>query len=66
MDYKHIQELMNELKGREIPQDILDKMEEEFEIEYAYHSVKLSGNSLTYEQVRAIIKAMKKQNGGKE
>ncbi len=66
MDYKHIQDLMNELKGREIPREILDKMEEEFEIEYAYHSVKLSGSSLTYEQVKAIIKAMKKQNGGNE
>ncbi len=66
MDYKHIQELMNELNGRKIPQDILDKMEEEFEIEYAYHSAKLSGSSLTYEQVKAIIMALRKQNGGKE
>lgn len=64
MDYKRIQEKMDELKKREIPEDIRRKIEEDFEVDFTYDSLALSGSSLTKDEVRAILAALRKQNGG--
>ncbi len=55
---------MDEVNKREIPEEIRRKMEEEFEVEYTYDSLALSGSSLTKDEVRAILTALRKQNGG--
>ncbi len=64
MDYKRIQEKMDELKKREIPEEIRRKIEEDFEVDFTYDSLALSGSSLTKDEVRAILAALRKQNGG--
>lgn len=64
MDNKRVYEQMNELKRREIPEEIRRKIEEDFEVDYTYDTLALSGSSLTRDEVRAILAALKKRNGG--
>ncbi len=64
MDYSNLKKKMDEVNKREIPEEIHRKMEEELEVEYTYDSLALSGGSLTKDEVRAILTALRKQNGG--
>ena len=64
MDYSNLKKKMDEVNKREIPEEIRRKMEEEFEVEYTYDTLALSGSSLTKDEVRAILAALRKQNGG--
>lgn len=64
MDNKRVYEQMDELKKREIPEEIRRKIEEDFEVDYTYDTLALSGSSLTRDEVRAILAALKKRNGG--
>ena len=64
MDYSNLKKKMDEVNKREIPEVIRRKMEEKFEVEYTYDTLALSGNSLTKDEVRAILAALRKQNGG--
>lgn len=66
MDYDNLKKKMDEVNKREIPEEIRRKMEEEFEVEYTYDTLALSGSSLTKDEVRAILTALRKQNGGKK
>ena len=64
MDYSNLKKKMDEVNKREIPEEIRRKMEEEFEVEYTYDTLALSGSSLTKDEVRAILAALRKRNGG--
>ena len=64
IDYSNLKKKMDEVNKREIPEEIHRKMEEELEVEYTYDSLALSGGSLTKDEVRAILTALRKQNGG--
>ena len=64
MDFQHIHKLMEELNKREIPEEIRQKIEDEFEIDYTYDSLALSGSSVTREEVKTILTALKNQEGG--
>lgn len=64
MDYDNLKKKMDEVNKREIPEEVRRKMEEDFEVEYTYDTLALSGSSLTKDEVRAILAALKKQNGG--
>ncbi len=64
MDYSNLKKKMDEVNKREIPEEIRRKTEEEFEVEYTYDTLALSGSSLTKDEVRAILTALRKQNGG--
>lgn len=66
MNYDNLKKKMDEVNKREIPEEIRRKMEEEFEVEYTYDTLALSGSSLTKDEVRAILTALRKQNGGKK
>ena len=64
MDHGNLKKKMDEVNKREIPEEIRRKVEEDFEVEYTYDTLALSGSSLTKDEVRAILAALKKQNGG--
>lgn len=66
MNYDNLKKKMDEVNKREIPEEIRRKMEEEFEVEYTYDTLALSGSSLTKDEVRAILTALRKQDGGKK
>ncbi len=64
MDYSNLKKKMDEVNKREIPEEIRQKIEDDFEVEYTYDTLALSGSSLTKDEVRAILAALRKQNGG--
>lgn len=64
MGYDNLKKKMDEVNKREIPEEVRRKMEEDFEVDYTYDTLALSGSSLTKEEVRAILAALKKKNGG--
>lgn len=64
MDRGNLKKKMDEINKREIPDEIRQKIEEDFEVEYTYDTLALSGSSLTKDEVRAILAALKKRNGG--
>ncbi len=64
MDYDNLKKMMDEVNKREIPEEIRRKIEDDFEVEYTYDTLALSGSSLTKDEVRAILTALRKQNGG--
>ena len=55
---------MDEVNKREIPEEIRQKIEDDFEVEYTYDTLALSGSSLTKDEVRAILAALRERNGG--
>lgn len=64
MDYSNLKKKMDEVNKREIPEEIRQKIEDDFEVEYTYDTLALSGSSLTKDEVRAILAALRKLNGG--
>ena len=66
MDYDNLKKMMEEVNKRKIPEEIRRKIEDDFEVEYTYDTLALSGSSLTKDEVRAILAALRKQNGGKK
>lgn len=64
MDYDNLKKMMDEVNKRKIPEEIRRKIEDDFEVEYTYDTLALSGSSLTKDEVRAILAALRKQNGG--
>lgn len=64
MDYSNLKKKMDEVNKREIPEEIRQKIEDDFEVEYTYDTLALSGSSLTKDEVRAILAALRKRNGG--
>ena len=64
MDYKDIEKKMQELNKRGIPEETRKKLDEDFEAEYTFHTLALSGSSLTLEEVKAILNALRRKNGG--
>lgn len=64
MDYSNLKKKMDEVNKREIPKEIRQKIEDDFEVEYTYDTLALSGSSLTKDEVRAILAALRKRNGG--
>ena len=64
MDYGNLKKKMDEVNKREISDEIRQKIEGDFEVEYTYDTLALSGSSLTKDEVRAILAALKKRNGG--
>ncbi len=66
MDYDNLKKMMDEVNKRKIPEEIRRKIEDDFEVEYTYDTLALSGSSLTKDEVRAILAALRKQNGGKK
>ena len=63
MDFQHIHKLMEELNNREIPEEIRQKIEDEFEIDYTYDSLirfhfrvrRTSRDSTSEKTVTAVI-----------
>ena len=66
MDHDYLKKMMDEVNKRKIPEEIRRKIEDDFEVEYTYDTLALSGSSLTKDEVRAILAALRKQNGGKK
>ena len=66
MDHDNLKKMMDEVNKRKIPEEIRRKIEDDFEVEYTYDTLALSGSSLTKDEVRAILAALRKQNGGKK
>ena len=64
MDYSNLKKKMDEVNKRKIPKEIRQKIEDDFEVEYTYDTLALSGSSLTKDEVRAILAALRKRNGG--
>ena len=64
MDYDNLKKMMDEVNKRKIPEEIRRKIEDDFEVEYTYDTLALSGSSLTKDEVRAILAALRKRNGG--
>ena len=64
MDYDNLKKMMDEVNKREIPEEIRRKIEDDFEVEYTYDTLALSGSSLTKDEVRAVLAALRKRNGG--
>lgn len=64
MDYDNLKKMMDEVNKREIPEEIRRKIEDDFEVEYTYDTLALSGSSLTKDEVWAILAALRKRNGG--
>ena len=64
MAYSNLKKKMDEVNKREIPEEIRQKIEDDFEVEYTYDTLALSGSSLTKDEVRAILAALRKRNGG--
>lgn len=55
MNYSRIKDMMEQLKARNIPKNVLESFELEFDIEYAHHSTAMEGNTLTLVETKAII-----------
>lgn len=55
MDYNRIYGMMEKLKARNIPQNVLESFELAFDIEYTHHSTAMEGNTLTLVETKAII-----------
>ena len=64
MDHDYLKKMMDEVNKHKIPEEIRRKIEDDFEVEYTYDTLALSGSSLTKDEVRAILTALRKQNGG--
>ena len=64
MNYDNLKKKMDEVNKREIPEEIRQKIEDDFEVEYTYDTLALSGSSLTKDEVRAILAELRKRNGG--
>ena len=64
MNYDNVKKKMDEVNKREIPEEIRQKIEDDFEVEYTYDTLALSGSSLTKDEVRAILSALRERNGG--
>lgn len=55
MDNSRIKDMMEQLKARNIPKDVLESFELAFDIEYAHHSTAIEGNTLTLVETKAVI-----------
>ncbi len=64
MDHDYLKKMMDEVNKHKIPEEIRRKIEDDFEVEYTYDTLALSGSSLTKDEVRAILAALRKRNGG--
>ena len=64
MDHDYLKKIMDEVNKHKIPEEIRRKIEDDFEVEYTYDTLALSGSSLTKDEVRAILAALRKRNGG--
>ena len=64
MDHDYMKKMMDEVNKHKIPEEIRRKIEDDFEVEYTYDTLALSGSSLTKDEVRAILAALRKRNGG--
>ena len=64
MDHDYLKKMMDEGNKHKIPEEIRRKIEDDFEVEYTYDTLALSGSSLTKDEVRAILAALRKRNGG--
>lgn len=58
MDYEELLALRDEYlrKKERIPEEILKELDFEFRVKFTYDSVGLSGNTLTKDEVREIIR----------
>ena len=58
MDYEELLALRDEYlrKKERIPEEILKELDFEFRVQFTYDSVGLSGNTLTKDEVREIIR----------
>ena len=64
MDHDYLKKMMDEVNKHKIPEEIRRKIEDDFEVEYTYDTLALSGSSLTKDEVRAILAALRERNGG--
>ncbi len=64
MDHDYLKKMMDEVNKHKIPEEIRRKIEDDFEVEYTYDTLALSGSSLTKDEIRAILAALRKRNGG--
>ena len=55
MDHSQIIDMMEQLRARNIPKDVLESFELAFDIEYAHHSTAIEGNTLTLVETKAVI-----------
>lgn len=58
MEYEKLKELCEEYRRRkeDIPQELQKELEFEFTVEFTYNSCRLSGNTLTKDEVREILR----------
>ncbi|MEQ3170140.1 hypothetical protein AAA086_03545 [Dysosmobacter welbionis] len=67
MDYKELQrkKALYEKQKATMPAKLLERMEQEFEDQFTYDSLSLSGSSLTLEETKAILAAKRRKETGK-
>lgn len=69
MNYQDLERkkvLLEQLKPA-VPEERIERMEQEFEEEFIFHSMALSGGTLTREEVKAVLAAMcEKETAEKE
>lgn len=68
MDYEKLQRKKELLEQRKIamPENLLVQLEQEFEDQFTYDSLALSGSTLTREDIREILAAERRKNTERE
>lgn len=63
MDYEELErkKALLSQKRTDAPKELLAQMEQDFEDEFTYNSLALSGSSLTREEVKAILAVMRRK-----
>ena len=63
MDYEKLQrkKALLEQKKAAVPSKLLEQMEQEFEDQFTHDSLALSGSTLTLEETKAILAAMRRK-----
>ena len=68
MDYNELQrkKALLEQKQAAMPREVLERMEQEFEDQFTYDSLALSGSTLSLEETKAILAAMRRKESAEK
>lgn len=63
MNYQNLErkKVLQEQRKPAVPEERIERMEREFEEEFIFHSMALSGSTLTREEVKAVLAAMRQK-----
>ena len=68
MDYNELQrkKALLEQKQAAMPKEVLERMEQEFEDQFTYDSLALSGSTLSLEETKAILAALRRKESAEK